>query len=62
MDVEEQRGVLLRLLAQWVVAVHNHQLLAELMDTCTTCSPVCYNLELFFLKSFQFFEDFNGVF
>lgn len=33
-DVEEQRGVLLRLPTQGVLAVHNHQLLAQLVGTC----------------------------
>lgn len=33
-DVEEQRGVLLGLSAQVVLAVHNHQLLTQLLDTC----------------------------
>lgn len=32
-DVEEQRGVLLRLPAQWVVPIHNHQLLAQFFDS-----------------------------
>lgn len=32
-DVEEQGGVLLGLPAQWVVPIHNHQLLAQLLDT-----------------------------
>lgn len=49
-DVEEQRGVLLGLPTQGVVAVHDHQLLAQLMGACvhgqenkkTKKSIMCY--------------------
>lgn len=42
MDVEEQRGVLLGLSAQWVIAVHDHQLLTEVVNTWRSHNPKHY--------------------
>lgn len=39
-DVEEQSGVLLGLFAQRVIAIHNHQFLTELMNTCGSTNQV----------------------
>ena len=33
MDVKEQSGVLLGLSAQWVITIHNHQLLTQILKT-----------------------------
>lgn len=44
MDVEEQSGVLLSLFAQRVIAIHNDQLLTELMSTWKSKHTLEFNV------------------
>lgn len=63
MDVEEQRGVLLGLSAQWVIAVHDHQLLTEVVNTWRSHNPKHYIsiYSIFFKSSWCSFEILNGI-